>query len=220
VAGLAQDLRAAGFKVSTPEMPWSQRRELDVTYAEALVEIENAAATLIKEGAKSIVVGGHSIGANGALAYASSGRRVLAIFALAPGHVPERGNFKRTVAPGVERARELIAAGTATAKAWFPDVDQGKTRQVRTTAAAYLSYFDPDGIGAMPNSAAKLPRPVPIFMAVGTSDPIAGYAETNIYNAAPPHPKSQYHSLAGDHLSTIRVATPVLLEWLKGFPVE
>lgn len=213
--GLAQDLRAAGYKVATPEMPWSQRRELDVAYPEALREIETAAATLLKEGAKDIVVGGHSFGGNGAIAYASSGRTALGIFALSPGHVPERGNFRKTAAPGVERARALVAAGTPQEKAWFPDLNQGQSRQIRTTAAAYLSYFDPDGVAAMPKSAAAIPHPVPIFIAVGDSDVIAGYAETAIYQAAPRHEKSVYLAQAGDHMNTIRIATPALVKWLQ-----
>jgi pimeloyl-ACP methyl ester carboxylesterase len=213
--GLAGDLRAAGYRVSTPEMPWSQRRELDVTYPEALAEIEAAAALLIKDGAKSIVVGGHSFGANGALAYAASARPVVGIIALAPGHVPERGNFRRIVAPGVQQARDMIAAGQAQEKTWFPDVNQGKTRQIKTTAAAYFTYFDPDGIAAMPRVAASLTAPMPIFMAVGNSDVISGYAETAIFNAAPKHEKSQYLTLNADHLNTIRIATPQLISWIQ-----
>lgn len=215
MSGLADDLRAEGFLVSTPAMPWSQTRELDVPYPQALNEIEAAATELIRQGAKRIVVGGHSLGANAAIAYAASGRSVAAIFAIGPGHIPERGGFRKLVTSGVEQARDMIAKGAGDEKASFPDINQGRTREIRTTANAYLSYFDPDGIAAMPRSAAAIPKPLPIFMAVGDSDPITGYARTAIYDAAPPHEKSVYIDGPGDHFSTIRIVTPKLVAWLK-----
>ncbi|HWH83090.1 MAG TPA: alpha/beta fold hydrolase [Burkholderiaceae bacterium] len=216
--GLAHDLRQAGYKVATPEMAWSQRREMDVSYPQALAEIEAVARSLAAEGAKRIVVGGHSLGANAAIAYAGSGRAVHAVFALAPGHIPGAGNFGRAVAPGVEKAREMIKRGQGEEKSWFPDFNQGQGRQIHTAAATYLTYFDPEGIGVMARSIAAIPRPLPIFMAVGVSDSIACCAETAIYNMAPKHGMSQYVAVQADHDSTIRVAAPALLEWLKTLP--
>jgi pimeloyl-ACP methyl ester carboxylesterase len=216
LAGLARDLRSEGWLVAVPTMPWSQAREYDISYPQALDEIEAAANPLVRQGASRVVVGGHSLGANAALAYAAAGRSVYAVFGLAPGHVPERGGFRRGVAPGVEKAREMIARGAGDEKAMFPDLNQGQSRQIRITAKSYLSYFDPEGLGSMPRSAASIAKPLPIFMAVGDSDSIAGYARTEIFDVAPKHEKSVYNEGPGDHLSTIRIAAPALIGWLKG----
>ncbi len=215
MSGLARNLRSAGFMVSTPEMPWSQRRELDVSYEDALAEVESEARSLAGKGAKIIVIGGHSLGANGAIAYAASGRRVDAIFALGPGHVPERGNFRRLVAAGVEQAREMVAKGNAEEKSWFPDFNQGSSRQIRTTARTYLSYFNPDGMASMPRSAAAISTALPIFMAVGNADVISNYAEKAIFSVAPRHELSQYVALEADHSTIDRIAAPQLIVWLK-----
>lgn len=218
VAPLAQALRGAGFKVSTPEMAWSRRRDFDIDYPEALAEIDAAASQLTKEGARRIVVGGHSFGANAVLAYGASGRPVAGLFMIAPGHVPDRGRFRRAVEPGVTKAREMVAAGKGSDTDWFPDVNQGRLRQVRTTASAYLSYFDPDGIAAMPKSAASLARAVPFFLAVGDADPAFAYAETAIFRAVPQHPSSQYVTLQADHMGALAAAVPQLLAWLRSLP--
>jgi hypothetical protein len=47
---LAKALRANGFKVITPVMPWGQKRMYDVDYPTALAEIESAVRVLRKEG--------------------------------------------------------------------------------------------------------------------------------------------------------------------------
>jgi esterase/lipase len=215
ISGLARTLRSAGFIVSTPEMPWSQRRELDVPYEQALADVESEANSLERHGAKVIVIGGRSLGANGAIAYAASGRRVNAIFALGPGHVPEREGFRRVVALGVEQARDMIAKDNADEKAWFPDINQGSSRQIRTTARSYLSYFDPDGMASMPKSAAAITTAIPIFMAIGNADVISNYAEKAIFSVAPKHELSRYVALEGDHMNIDRIAAPQLIAWLK-----
>ena len=97
VLGLARQLEAEGFKLATPTMPWAGTREYDVPYDQAIAEIESAAKSLRDRGAKRIVVGGLSFGANGALAYASSGKALDAVFALSPGHAPDRGGFRKAL---------------------------------------------------------------------------------------------------------------------------
>src|SRR6478735_10925930 len=79
---LARQLESAGYKVSTPVMPWSDARGYDASYPQALAEIEASAKSLRDKGAKRIVVAGQSFGANGALAYAASGKPVDAVVAL------------------------------------------------------------------------------------------------------------------------------------------
>lgn len=214
VADLARTLRAAGCKVATPEMAWSQRREFDVPYPAALEEVAAAFQELQAGGATRLVVGGHSLGANAALAYAASGRPLAGVFALSPGHVPEGGGFRREVASGVQKAREMIDKGAGEEKAWFPDTNQGRTRQVHTTANAYLSYFDPQGIASMLNSCRRIPPGVPLFMAVGESEGILPYARDTLFPAAPRNEHSMFIAVPGDHFSAPRAAAPKLVEWM------
>ena len=113
-------------------------------------------------------------------------------------------------------ARALVDAGQGAERDSFEDRNQGRSRQVRATAAAYLSYFDPEGLGAMTRSCAALPKAVPLFMAVGTEDPIAKVAQDKLYDRAPQNPQSTYVSLPADHVGLASVVGPQLVAWLKG----
>lgn len=212
---LARQLESAGFRVSTPTMPWSDVRQYDANYATALAEIEAAASSLRQQGAKRIVVAGQSFGANAALAYAASGRKVDGIATLSPGHTPERGNFRKALEPSVAKARSMIEQGQGKDSSLFEDRNQGQSRSIRTTAEIYLSYFDPDGIGNMQKTATLVPESVPVFMAVGTADSMAGTAEESIFRRAPRNERSQYASVASDHLGLVKVIDAQLIEWLK-----
>lgn len=218
VAPLAAALQEAGHRVATPLMPWSDARAYDVDYPQALVEVEAAAAALQAQGARRLVVAGQSFGANAALAYAASGRPLAAVVALAPGHTPEREAFRQVVESGVARARALVEAGQGAEVSAFEDLNQGRRRSVRARAADYLSYFDPEGLANMQRTAARVPASVPVFMAVGTADPLAGVAESTLFRRLPAHPQHQYLSLPADHTGLLQQATPAVLEWLARLP--
>lgn len=212
---LARQLEGAGFRVATPTMPWSDHRQYDAGYPNALAEIEAAANTLRQQGAKRIVVAGQSFGANAALAYAASGRKVDGIAALSPGHTPERGNFRKALEPSVAKARSMREQGQGNDKSSFEDRNQGQSRTIRTSAEVYFSYFDPEGIGNMQKTAASVPEGVPIFMAVGAGDSMTSTAEDSIFNRAPKNPLSQYVSVASDHLGLVKVIDVQFISWLK-----
>jgi dienelactone hydrolase len=128
VLALSRQLEDAGYKVAAPLMPWSDARGYDATYTQALEEIEAAAKSLRSKGATKIVIAGLSFGANGAIAYAASGRQVDGIAALSPGHTPERGTFRKTLEPSVAKARGMVDSGRGTDKAWFDDLNQGQRK--------------------------------------------------------------------------------------------
>jgi len=215
VSFLARQLESAGFLVAMPTMPWSDLRQYDAGYPAALAEIEAAAASLRQKGAKRVVVAGQSFGANAALAYAASGRKVDGVAALSPGHTPERGNFKKALEPSVAKARSMIESGQPDEKAWFEDRNQGKSRNMRTSAAIYLSYFDPEGIGNMQKTASDIPQGVPVFMAVGTADNLAGVAEASLFDRAPKNALSKYVAVPADHLGLVQVIDGPLIQWLQ-----
>jgi len=215
VVGLARQLEAQGFQVATPTMPWSANREYDVSYARALDEITSAAKELREKGAKHVVVGGLSFGANAALAYAGSGKPVDAIFLLSPGHTPYAGRMRTAVEGSVSKATDMIKSGAASDRAWFADLNQGQTKQVRVSAESYFSYFDPEGLAAMPKMAAAIPNAIPIFLAVGSSDPMSAIAEETIFARSPKHEKSVFTVVSADHIGLASVISPTLIAWLK-----
>ena len=79
------------------------------------------------------------------------------------------------------------------------------------------SYFDPEGLGHMPASAAAFKKPVPLLWVVGTADPIYRGGEEFAFRRAPPHPASQYLVYSGGHGDIEQTAEPVLA-WLKALP--
>ena len=84
---LATSMRNKGYMVLTPLMPWSKVRGYDVDYSSALEIVTSNIEELRQSGSAFIVLGGHSKGANAAIAYAAYGReKIDAVIAIAPGH--------------------------------------------------------------------------------------------------------------------------------------
>jgi acetyl esterase/lipase len=210
VQTLAAALSAKGFKVVTPAMPWGRKRMYDADYPAALSEIDASVKMLREKGAKRIIVAGHSFGANASIAYAASSREVDGVMAIAPGHAPDRQDFGASVA----RARQMIAEGKAEETAPFDDNNQGQNRTINTTARIYLSYFDPEGLGVMPKSAAAIPKPVPFLWVVGTQDGIIRYGESYVFNKVPKHASNKYLVVGADHRGTPEAAAPQIVEWI------
>ena len=75
IGKLAETLESEGFIVLAPDMPWHELRIWDKSFDESMVEIDEYVAELKSKGAKKIVVGGHSIGANAAIGYGRATRR-------------------------------------------------------------------------------------------------------------------------------------------------
>jgi dienelactone hydrolase len=214
VGSTAASLRAAGAKVIMPEMPWSRARSYDATYEQAMAEIDRAVAQLKSQGAKKIVVGGQSFGANAAIGYGARRDGLAAVVALAPGHVPERTFFAQRVAPSVAKAKQLIAEGKGDAAGTFSDQNQGKTFDVRATAKVYVSYFDPNGPAPMPKNAAAM-KPVPFLWVIGREDSLFAAGRDYAFNRAPKHPKSKYLEVNARHENTADVAKGEVVAWLK-----
>ncbi len=215
LAPLARELESRGFKVVTPLMPWSEGREYDVDYPTALTEIDAAAKALRSKGAKRIVVGGQSFGANGSIAFAGSGREVDGVILMAPGHVPDIGGFRQALTSSVSKAKQMITDGKADEKTSFDDSNQGRNKAIFTTPKNYLSYFDPEGLGAMPKSAHAISKPIPILIVMGSQDSLSRLGEAYIFNQAPKHPKSAYVTIDSDHFSTQTKAMPEVVKWLE-----
>jgi hypothetical protein len=112
------------------------------------------------------------------------------------------------------RAVAMVAANRGAATDNFEDLNQGRQRQIRITAAAYVSYFDPEGPGAMTRSIRKIAKPLPVLLAIGTQDPF--FAESKaFFDSAPAHPSSHYVALEGDHGGLPNLVAAAMLKWLE-----
>ena len=218
IAGLAEALRSEGAIVIAPRMAWSgvqgQPDKYDVPYEQALSHITPAIEQLKAQGATKIVVAGQSLGANAAIGYAARhGSGLAAIVALAPGHTPERAIFRSKVADGVARAKELVASGKGATLGSYPDLNCGRSLTVRATAAAYISFFSPEGPALIPRNAAAMPA-IPLLWVIGRSDRCSPAGRGYAFDRAAKHPKSRYVEVEADHFETPNVARRAVIAWL------
>ena len=213
--GIPGALEAEGAAVASPEMPWSLRRIYGATFDEAMTEIDGAVAGLKAKGASRIVIIGHSLGANAAIAYAARRNAIAAVVALAPGHLPETAEMRARTQEAVAEAKQMMGAGQETRRLW-PDLVQGVPTFALATPATYVSMFDPNGPAVIPKNVAAL-RSVPLLWVVGNSDPIFARGREYAFARAAKNPMSRYVEVSAGHLLTPRAAQAQVVEWLKSF---
>lgn len=212
---VADAMAGKGYQVASILMPWSRNRQYDKDYTEALAQIDDTVAGLKVKGVKHIFIAGHSFGANASLAYASRRDGVTGIMLLAPGHSPDtQASF---FSASVSKAKSMIDEGKAEELADFYDSNQGKTSTIKTKARVYFSYFDPNGLGAMSLTAAKVRPGTAVLLIIGNSDPWAGRARSVIFDKTPADARSRYVEIVSNHLDTPRDGIEPLLSWLKTF---
>jgi dienelactone hydrolase len=178
-----------------------------------MAEVDHAAAGLRAQGARHIVVIGHSLGANGAIGYARR-HPVFAVVAIAPGHLPETSEMRARTAEAIAEAKALIASGHGDERRMFPDLVQGIPTITSATPRAYVSMFAPDGPAVIPANAAAMPR-TPLLWVVGTLDPIYARGRNYAFTRGAKHPKSRYLEVTAFHLNTAGAARDQVIQWLK-----
>ncbi len=208
-------LRRAGILVAAPDMPWSRTRHLSKAVKGSLEEIDRAVADLKRQGAVKIVVGGHSIGANAAMAYGARRKGLAGILALAPGHVPSVSGWQKKMKFDYRRAERLINEGRGKVKAEFRFHNQGRTSTERVTPEVYFSWFDPQGAANYRKNAEKLWPGTALLWIVGRKDIMARRGRNFAFGKVPVHPKSKYVEVAGGHLATPRVGAKIVIAWLR-----
>lgn len=217
IVSLADALEDAGALVVRPEMPWSGRRDYNRSYEEALAELDAAVQNLRRDGATRVVIAGHSLGANAAIAYASRHPGLAGVAAIAPGHTPESTFMAKAVAPSVEKARALVAAGQGDRIDGFLDLNSGsRSKEIRVTAAIYLSFNDPDGPASMSRAAPRVTAPV--YWVVGEMDPMSKRGTGYVFDRLPPRPLNKYEIVPGDHLDTPDIAKAKIVAWIMALP--
>ncbi len=211
--GIPGALEAEGAQVASPEMPWSFRRMYGATFDQAMTEIDAAVAELKAKGATRIVIIGHSLGANAAIAYAARRSVVAAVVAIAPGHLPETAEMRARTRDALAEARQMYAAGQQDRHTW-PDLVQGIPTFASATPGVYLSMFDPDGPAVIPKNTAAL-RPIPFLWVVGDGDPIHQRGRDYAFARGAKNPASRYIEVVAGHLTTSLAARAQVVEWLK-----
>jgi pimeloyl-ACP methyl ester carboxylesterase len=218
IAVLKPKLEREGMAVLLPDMPWSSRRYIEGSWDKAMGEIAGHVKALREGGATKIVLIGHSMGVPAALSYAARKGDVQALVLLAPGHVPllyydnPRATFMRD---SVDKARSLAGAGKGDSRESFTDINQGRQQVVVMTAKDYLSYFDPQSDAEMSVVAPRVPPATSSLVVVGDEDRIFSRARSYIFDRLPANPKSGYLEVKANHISTPRVASDAVVEWIK-----
>ena len=164
MANLSSALKATGALVLSPTMSWSNSYR---TYSQTLDEVSGHIASLRAKGATRIALVGQSLGANVALGYGAQRGDVTAIVAVAPGHQPDR--FIGKTGESLARAKRAVAEGRGGETGTYMDSNQGRDFEIRTTAAAYVSFFDPEGPSLMSHNAANL-KGAKLLWVVGVRD--------------------------------------------------
>jgi len=199
MTAISSALTAAGAVAVVPTMSWSSSYR---TYSATLDEVASHIAVLRAKGATRLALVGQSLGANVALGYGAQRGNVDAIVAMAPGHFPER--FAAKSAEGLARAKQAIAAGKGSEMGSYRDTNQGKEYEIRTTAAAYASFFDPNGPAVINRNAANL-KVKNLLWIVGTDDAGARAAAIG----------GKVVTISGGHFETPKVSAPQVVSWLE-----
>ena len=226
VAGLqdvASKAQSAGMKAMVPEMPWSGSgwERIAVTPDQVFGLIDGYAAQLRGQGATRIVVGGSSLGANMALAYAVARQNVAGVVMAAPGHQP--GFYysnNPAIKEAVDKAAAMVQAGQGNQPFTGPDDNQGSSMRLSTTAEVYLRWMSPRGQASMQTQAPNLPASIPLMMIVGTKDVAIRFAENTIFKPAAKNPYSKYLTVEAEHRNTDHAASARIVEWIKGLPAR
>lgn len=211
-------LESKGFLLSAPEMPWSKNRRFDKPYAESLNEIDAAVADLRAKGAKYVLVGGHSMGGNAALYYGTE-RKVDGLFLLAPAHIPQSDLFRNAFVESVANAKAMVASGKGAERGPFNDMELsgGGSYIVNTTAATYLSYFEPESAANMEATVARLAPGVPLLMVVSSNEnPDIRAIEDRVYVAIPGD-KKKLLEISAPHREVPAASKEQVASWLDSF---
>jgi pimeloyl-ACP methyl ester carboxylesterase len=221
IDGLAAALEKAGYLVSSPEMPWSRRRNYDRPVDDADAQIDAEIEKLKARGARRVVLIGHSLGAAHALHYA--GRTELdGIIAVAPGHRPEAPRFAQQYADDVKRSRELVAAGKGSEIVSFTDLNTGGRRErANASAASFVSYFDPEGPLNMARNVAAVKASTPILWIEPAREeqPLRDGLMV-LYKKLAANPRTRLAEPDSGHLDAPAASVGVIVEWLRGLEAK
>ncbi len=210
LATMGGSLSSAGYRVTVPEMCWSERRRMDDDLATCLVALDKIVENLRRGGAGAVFVGGHGFGANAALAYAAR-RKVEGAFGVSMSHYPDMLAQRPDIAASLEEALAALRTPRSEQAATFADIDGRKPMPIRTTARIYASYFDPAGLTNVVENASRLETPM--LWIVGASDTSQRGRAYGFQQLR--HPRSAYVTVNGDGRSALGSSAGAVMDWLR-----
>ncbi len=212
---LAEALESKGWLVANIEMPWSGRREYDVDVAAAEKEVTAALDGLRAKGAKKVFIAGHSQGGVFALHYAS--RHPLAgVIPIAPGGSVDSPVYAQNVGSAVALAKRMVAEGKGSERGTFKDYEGSRgTNDVHTTAAVYLTWFDPNGAMNQGKSSRAIPAAVPVLYVAPRNDyPGLIRIKSSMFSALPSNSQTRIADIDSDHLNAPRNSVDEIARWI------
>ncbi len=215
VADLASSLEKKGYLVANLEMPWSGRRDYDVSVSVAEKEVESALASLRGKGAQRLFIAGHSQGGMFAL-YFGGKHPIDGVIAIAPGGSVGSPIFRQKLGESVERARKLVTESKGDEKTRFDDFESARgTYPIVATPAAYLSWFDPDGAMNIPLGVRSIPPQIPVLWIVAKND-YPGLRQSNLplFGSLPPNPLTKLYEPDSNHLGAPSASRDEIVRWL------
>lgn len=216
ISDLAGPLERQGFLVTNLEMPWSGRRSYDVTVRAAESEVESALNALRNQGAQKLFVAGLSQGGLFALHFGNA-HAVDGIIAIAPGGNVASPVFREKLGESVELARRLVSEGKGEEKARFLDFESSRgTYPVVTTAAAYLTWFEPEGAMNQMKAVRGMNPATPVLYVVPTNDyPGLLRTKQQMFDALPKNPRTRLYEPESGHLGAPSASVRGIVEWAK-----
>jgi pimeloyl-ACP methyl ester carboxylesterase len=217
VAGLASSLERKGFLVANLDMPWSARRDYDVTVEQGEREVEAALAGLRKKGARKVFVIGHSQG--GVFALHLAGKIAADGFVtIAPGGSSANRFFAEKVADSLARARELVAQGKGAEPAQqLYDYENARGNYaVKTSPAVYVTWFDPAGAMSQERAVKVVNPRVPVLW-VGPTRDYLGLLRFSLplYRDLPRNPLTRLYEPNADHRGAPTAAADEIARWTR-----
>ena len=213
---LARALRDEGYLIETPVTSWSKNRSFDSTVDESMAEIDLIADGLRAQGARRLIVGGHSLGGAAALRYGATRANVDGLILIAASWNPASPSWQRIVDESIGRAREAINAGRDRDTATYQYVtNDGKSAPVVAHARGYFDFNRPDSSMALATNARKFGRTVPvIWLSASNDSATARQVASDAFRSLPAHAQSRHETLAASHNGAITAAATTVSAWL------
>lgn len=212
---LEKDLKEKNYIVEKPNMPWSRTRLYDQTYEASLQDLGAMIQKYKQEGVKKVVLIGHSLGANAAMAYQAHVGDADAIVAITPGHIPylmcKRDHHHEYV---IKKAEDNIKRNKNETLINFIDLNCGISKKFTVAADIFFSYFNPSGLAHMPATVKKFKKIIPVLYIEGAHDHIHTGPDS-VFSKIPQHQLNTYTLTRGNHMTTPEISSKQITSWLN-----